>query len=306
MTGSPDTLFNLALLCQDTGDLRESLTLCLRVTKLDPSNAAAFNNLGTTHQHLGQFEEAATAYRTAIALNPGHIGAYCNLAAALAEGDQIKDSLTVCEEALEKWPGHSKFSTLRAMPMSKRRIGMLLWLHLRHQSTMPPNLLRPGKSLILLTQAKLEQAWPEFEWRVRQLIFGLNVTMASPFGMADHWPKKLCWFIGSKDLEISFSFAAYLPLIKSLDAPPARLFFDCPDKLIPLFTDWDCLDELADFGDTPPEVDYFIPLMSLPGELGTTLETIPAAAISCKSALRLFRSPATEADDPQSWYRLDK
>ena len=276
---APDTLFNLALLCQDTGDLRESLTLCLRVTRLDPSNAAAFNNLGTTHQHLGQFEEAATAYRTAIALNPGHIGAYCNLATALAEGDQIKDSLIVCEEALEKWPGHSEILNAQSNAHVKAQNWDAALAASEASISNAPEFAQAhyGKSLILLTQARLEQAWPEFEWRIRRPNFWPQRHYGFPIWDGGSLAKKTLlvhWEQGFGDI---IQFCRYLPLLKSLDAPPAKLLFDCPDKLIPLFTDWECLDAIADFGDTPPEVDYFIPLMSLPGRLGTTLETIPAA-----------------------------
>ncbi len=276
---APDTLFNLALLCQDTGDLGESLALGLRVTELDPSNSAAFNNLGTTHQHLGQFEEAAIAYRTAINLNPEHIGAYCNLAAALAEGDQINHSLTVCAEALEKWPGHPEILNAQSNAHVKAQNWNAALVASEESISNAPEFAQAhyGKSLILLTQAKLERAWPEFEWRVRRPNFWPQRQYDSPIWDGGSLAEKTLlvhWEQGFGDI---LQFCRYLPLIKNMDAPPARLVFDCPNKLIPLFTDWDCLDAIADFGDDPPEVDYFIPLMSLPGRLGTTLETIPAA-----------------------------
>ena len=65
-----------------------------------------------------------------------------------------------------------------------------------------------GKSLILLTQARLEQAWPEFEWRIRRPNFWPQRHYGFPIWDGGSLAKKLCWFIGSKDLEISFSFAA--------------------------------------------------------------------------------------------------
>ena len=175
-------------------DLRESLALCLRVIKLDSSNAAAFNNLGTTHQHLGQFEEAATAYRTAITLNPGHIGAYCNLAAALAEGDQIKDSLTVCEEALEKWPGHSEILNAQSNAHVKAQNWDAALAASEASISNAPEFAQAhyGKSLILLTQAKLEQAWPEFEWRVRRPNFWPQRHYDFPIWDGGSLAEKLC------------------------------------------------------------------------------------------------------------------
>lgn len=274
----PDTLFNLALLCHETGNLRESLTLGRRVTEIDPSNAAAFNNLGTTHQDLGQFEEASVAYRTAIALNPGHIGAYCNLAAVLAECDQIDGALTVCVEALEKWPGHPEILNAQSNAHIKAQNWHAALLASEESISNSPEFSQAhyGKSLILLTQAKLEQGWPEFEWRVRRPNFWPKRHYESPLWDGRSLAGKTLlvhWEQGFGDI---LQFSRYLPLIKNIDAPPAKLVFDCPAKLIPFFADWSCLDSMGDFGDSPPEVDYFIPLMSLPSRLGTTLKTIPA------------------------------
>ena len=276
---APDTLFNLALLCHEMGDLEESLTLGQRVAELDTSNAAAFNNLGTTHQDLGQFEEAAIAYRAAIALNPGHIGAYGNLAAVLAESDQIDGALAVCEEALEKWPGHPEILNVQSNAHVKAQNWHAALLASEESISNDPEFAQAhyGKSLILLTQAKLEQGWPEFEWRVRRPNFWPQRHYAPPLWDGGSLVGKTLlvhWEQGFGDI---LQFSRYLPLIRNLDAPPAKLVFDCPAKLISLFADWTCLDAIGDFGDAPPGVDYFIPLMSLPNRLGTTLETIPAA-----------------------------
>ena len=41
-------------------------------TKLDPTYAAAWNNLGIGYEQLGRFDEARTAYEKAMELEPGN------------------------------------------------------------------------------------------------------------------------------------------------------------------------------------------------------------------------------------------
>mgnify|MGYP001179866480 CR=1 FL=1 len=275
---APDVLFNLAILCREMGDLEESLTLGRRATELDPSNAAAFNNFGTANQDLGRFEEAADAYRTAIKLDPGHVGAYCNLAAVLAESDQIHEALTVCHEALEKWPEHAEILNAESNAHIKVHDWNAALIAAEKSISSNPEFAQAhySKSIILLTQARLEEGWPEFEWRVRRTNFWPQRDYDKPLWNGGSLAgKKLLvhWEQGFGDI---LQFSRYLTLIRGLDPPPTTLLFDCPAKLIPFFSDWDCIDTIGDFGDAPPEFDVFTPLMSLPHLLGTTLETIPA------------------------------
>jgi len=51
---------------------KEALYRWKRATEVDPSYAAAFNNLAIAHEHEGQFEEARKAYERAIELEPNN------------------------------------------------------------------------------------------------------------------------------------------------------------------------------------------------------------------------------------------
>ena len=44
-----------------------------RAAEIDPSYAAAWNNLGIGYEHEGRFEEARNAYEKAVALDPKNI-----------------------------------------------------------------------------------------------------------------------------------------------------------------------------------------------------------------------------------------
>jgi Flp pilus assembly protein TadD len=51
---------------------KEALYRWKRATEVDPSYAAAFNNLAIAHEHEGEFEEARKAYERAIELEPNN------------------------------------------------------------------------------------------------------------------------------------------------------------------------------------------------------------------------------------------
>src|SRR5919106_634336 len=49
---------------------REAIYRWERATQIDPSYAAAYNNLAVAYEHEGEFEKARTAYEKAIELEP--------------------------------------------------------------------------------------------------------------------------------------------------------------------------------------------------------------------------------------------
>ena len=51
---------------------REAIYRWERTTQLDPTYAAAFNNLAIAYEHEGQLEKARGAYEKAVSLDPGN------------------------------------------------------------------------------------------------------------------------------------------------------------------------------------------------------------------------------------------
>lgn len=63
-------LFNLALLRQQRGDLRESLRLYRQVLELQPQHAWAWYQVGTLYEHWGQQGRAVEAYADTFRIDP--------------------------------------------------------------------------------------------------------------------------------------------------------------------------------------------------------------------------------------------
>ena len=276
---SPEATFNLALLCRQMGDLEEGLELSKKAVNLDPGNDAAHNNLGTAYHELGLIEKAIGSFRQAIVLKPNHIGACSNLAAVLAEADRIEQALEVCKNALSKWPESTELHNVcsnahararnweEALIAAEEAIGCNFNFAQAHYS----------KGLILLGLGILNDGFKEFEWRTKRSNYWPQRRYKKPLWQGEPLTGKTLFVHWEQGFGDIIQFSRYLPLIRhNLLEPPDRLIFDCPYKLQALFADMCEVDEIGDFGDTPPYFDFYVPLMSLPMRLDTRMETIPA------------------------------
>jgi hypothetical protein len=68
-------------------------------------------------------------------------------------------------------------------------------------------------------------------------------------------------------------FIRYAALVKQQGG---SVVVECPARMVPLFSTCPGIDRLVAEGEALPDFDVHAPLLSLPGLLGTTLETVPA------------------------------
>jgi hypothetical protein len=62
----------------------------------------------------------------------------------------------------------------------------------------------------------------------------------------------------------------------NLHAAGAKILFQVTDGMIPLLANASIINWVGRYTDEPPEFDYWIPIMSIPGVLGITLDNLPA------------------------------
>jgi hypothetical protein len=79
--------------------------------------------------------------------------------------------------------------------------------------------------------------------------------------------------IAEQGLGDTLQFIRYAPVLKQMGA---TVLFECPEKLVRLLERMPGLDVVFPQGAEPPPHDVHAALLSLPGLLGTRLETIPA------------------------------
>jgi hypothetical protein len=128
-----------------------------------------------------------------------------------------------------------------------------------------------GRATMLLAQGELAAGWAEYEWRFACPGFPkLNLTGPRWNGAPLRGRKLLV--CAEQGLGDTLQFIRYLPLANEKFG---AVTFAAPKALVPLLRQSGFANVLAN-GDTSIEYDTWMPLVSLPGLFGTTLETVPA------------------------------
>ncbi len=103
-------LFQVRQLATDPAATRETIVSALSlITRLEPGDAIARNNLGNALYELGRSEEATAAYREALRLDPGEAVYDNNLGNALYELGRHEEATAAYREALRLNPGEAAY-----------------------------------------------------------------------------------------------------------------------------------------------------------------------------------------------------
>ena len=205
-----------------------------------PNYAEAHNNLGNALRNLGGFAEAIAAYDRAIELKPNYADAYNNRGIACSEMARFDEAVASYTRCLSLRPQHVDAHLNRALTWLRQGNFALGWAE--YESRL--------RKRTLSKRPQLQPAWNGFPPR------GLRLLLIAEQGLGD-----------------SLQFIRYAPVLKQMGA---TVIFECPEKLLKLFAGMPGIDILFPHGTEAPAHDMHAALMSLPGLLGTTLETVPA------------------------------
>ena len=237
-----ETHLGLGLLLKKQGHLEEAAKWFRRAVECDPNLLLAQMQLGSSMRAFGKIEEAAACYRRALEIKPDHARAHSNLGAALRIQGRLEEGAACCRRAIELQPDYA--------------MGHL------------------NLAIILLAMGDMEAGWPEYEWRLQ--VEGAAVSpKCQPVWDGSPLDGKTIMLFLEQGMGDVFHFIRYVPLLRDLGA---TVLVECPSGLVPLLQGADLgIDQIVPRGSELPSFDVACPLLSVPGILGTTLETIPAS-----------------------------
>ena len=124
-----------------------------------------------------------------------------------------------------------------------------------------------------LIQGDYARGWPAYEcrWNYEHLA-GTQPQYAQPRWAGQDLKDRAILVIGEQGHGDNIQFMRFL---FNLHAAGARVLFQVTDGLIPMLSGSNVVHWVGRYSDTPPEFDYWIPIMSLPGILGITTENLP-------------------------------
>ena len=202
--------------------------------------AAAHNDLGLVWFSKQDYGQAIECYRQAIQIRPDLAEAHNNMAIAQFITGDIQAGLAAVDVALRIKPDFAIAHLNRAVT----------WLRI----------------------GRFEQGWHEFEWR-RQCDNYRIPPHPAPLWDGSAQPDRCLLLHSEQGLGDTIQFIRYAPLVKQRCG---SLIVQCQPGLAPLLSRCPGVDRVIVRGESLPEYHVQTPMMTLPGILGTTLNTIPA------------------------------
>jgi tetratricopeptide (TPR) repeat protein len=220
----------------------EAIWAYMHALNLDPLDSGIQFSTGNTLKWACRFDEAIRHYRKSLSVSPGQFDGYVNLGNALKELNRLDPALAV----------HGYAARLQ-----------------------PSNPIPPfNQSLILLLQGQFASGWPRFETRWNVVLQSEKREFRQPrWTGRESLLGKTVFVYPEQGLGDTIQFCRYLPM---LSAKGGRVIFEAPAELRGLLKTLPGAINLLQPGFPAPEFDFQIPLLSVPGALGTRLSTIPA------------------------------
>jgi len=268
--------------CREQDDDHEAAADAYRrALEHEPDSAVAHYNLGVALGRLGDRGGAEAAYERALSIDPAFAPALHNLGLLRQEGDDQAGAIDAFEAALRADPNHhlARLNLAHALRVVGRIPAALD--HVDRLIARDPSDARAHfvRSMCLLSQGRLTEGWVEYEWRyqdpdIRRLA-GYH-DFRRPRWEGQELSGETVLVFTEQGYGDAFQFARYLPAVKARDA---RVVVECRQRVAALLKAMPAVDEvvIAEKGVDPDiEYDFYIPMMSLPGLFGTTIESIPA------------------------------
>jgi len=300
---------NLALALEGDGRLTDALSVCGRAVELQPDDIDSYLVMARLLLRLGRMDQAVSMYQLAALAAPGRADIHASLAAGLARQGRLDEAEAACRTALELSP-HSVGAYLNFGIINSKRGDLLGAVEAyRNAIRIDPNgpegwtnlgfalsnlgmsaaaieaasravALRPADptlhynhAMLLLLAGDLKAGFRAFECRLSHPEPRFRPRAYDiPRWRGEHRNGKTLLIHAEQGLGDTLHFARFVaataasggPVVLQVQSPLANLLRDSLDVTV------------ISRDDPEPPFDLHVPLMSLPFELGTTIETIPA------------------------------
>lgn len=252
-----------------------ALTWFQRAISLNPNNYAPYFNIANVLQGQRLLDKALDYYQYAFTLNPHFAPTYNHVGDILYIQEKYDRAIVYYQHSLALQP--EAYETLLNLGKSCYRNGQQPQAvhYYRQALSLQPNAAEAhfGLSLSLLLLGNYTEGWQKYEYRLQLDEGGVKLPIfKKPRWDGSNLAGRRLLVLCEQGLGDTLQFSRYLPLIQG-----GRVIFTCQTALMPLFENFVGIDELLEYQEQEPDIDYdvYIPLMSLPALFHTTLETIP-------------------------------
>ena len=238
---------------------------------------------GICHQLRRAYPEAEAAYRQALARFeqiPHEFAVFLRLGYVLLCTGREEEAIALWQAGAERFPEQSAFPHNLAVVAWEAGLPAQSEAYLRQALALSPDSheVKLALSMLLLRQGRFAEGWPYYEARQQTGFLAADLARFDPESrwQGDSLCGKTLIVWGEQGLGDQLQFVRYVPALWAFE--PDEIIVICHASLIRLFSTVDREIRWISFQDEQPPYDVFVPMLSLPKLLGTTLDTIPAAA----------------------------
>ena len=280
--------YNLGLILRGQGKLDEAVACYRQALHLKTDYADAHNDTGIALQNQGNLDEAIACYRRALELKPDYAEAYNNLGAALKDQGKLDEAVTCYRRALELKSGYADaHNNLGVALVSQGKLNEAVACYRRALELNPDYAdSHLNRSFLWLLTGDFEHGWPEYEWRWRTKQISPR-PFQQPLWDGSSLAGKTILLHAEQGLGDAIQFVRYAPLVKQLGG---TIIVECQQPMLPLLATCPGIDRLVGQGGELPAFTTHAPLLSVPGILKTSLDTIPASVPYLFAARALVES----------------
>jgi Flp pilus assembly protein TadD len=267
---------NLATALIRRGRIELALNHCKEALRLRPDHPAVHNNFASVLLQQGKVEEAVACCREALRLRPDYPEALNNLGNALAIQDNLDEAAAQYQRALELKPEFAEARTnLGNVRKYEGRFDEALVCYDQALAQEPSHGDRHfNRALLQLLTGNWSEGWPEYEWRWQSKGFP-RYSFREPRWDGSPLAERTLLVHTEQGLGDTIQFIRYALILQNRHE--GKVIVRCQPALVKLLTSVVGRSLLVPEGTRLPPLDCYVPLLSLPGILGTTPSDVSAA-----------------------------
>lgn len=241
--GSVPAAIGLGLAQSISGDYDSAIAVLQELDRHHPGQGSIMDALGVANATAARFDAAETWFRKSIRIAGFQSARVCNLGMALNELGRFDEAAAMFKRCLRRDPGNDS---------ARYHLG-----------------------LCRLLAGDYRDGWQGFELRNRVAGRADPALDSIPRWAGEPLEGREIVLLAEQGLGDTLQFARFAgPLADA----GATVHIRCQEALHGLLVSIEGVSRVSSSKDPAPDADYQLPLLSAPGMLGTTLESIPSAA----------------------------
>jgi tetratricopeptide (TPR) repeat protein len=267
-----DAHYNLGTVLHQLGQLEAAADSYHSAIELRPEMALAHNNLGNVYHLLGKSGEAIACYREALRVSPAYGEVYNNLGTAYQDQGQLDQTVQCYREAMRLLPDCADTYSNLAAALQQQGDYVQAEQYFAKSLQLAPESPEAhyNRSFLLLAQERFAEGWLDFAWRMKCKKYPRR-HFDQPLWEGGALQGRTLLVHAEQGFGDTMQFVRYL---SELRRSGGTVIFESQPQLLPLLCS-SRIEGVVAAGESLPSFDCYAPILSLPGMLGTTLDTIP-------------------------------